>query len=527
MEPIPFIKTPPTGPVSPEIIAIDSPPPRKKRSLWGIILLVVLIALAGGAYGAYKVFFAAPNAEKILSQMFAALTNVETYEYSGNSVSEIDYTYPGDSVLGTTTLTIALNGVLDVRDRHAIETSNTLSIQAKAGNSTVLGAELEYRRTKGADYIKLNSFTFAVLPIDMSAFIGTWISLDSEDIAGAAKRYTTLSTEAFKEPSDADVQRIKDIIATTPWLDVSKRFPDEAVAGTQTHRYAVGLNTAATKKALLEILALLSPGQKPSPDQEKALDEALRQISGLQIESWIGVTDLLPYKTNLHGKLSFNTTNSANVKAEYTFRNYNAPVTVVAPDSARSFKDAMADFMRTMMEGSAPPASPEGDDLDPDLDGLTNAVERGYGTNPNKADTDGDGFNDGAEIKNGYNPTGAGKLPNAKSLENDAQRIIGIRRIQSALGLYFEKNSNYPAGPSFAQMAAQLFAADLGISGVPSDPIPGRSYVYGPGNCFSGICLNYVVGVLLENSSDAVLKNDVDGTVYGVNCADPAYCVKL
>ena len=492
-----------------------------------MILLIVLLALAGGAYGAYRIFFAAPTPEKILAQMFAALPNVGTYEYSGNSVSEINYTYPGDSLLGTTTLTLALSGVLDVRDRHAIQTSNTLSIQAKAGNSTVLGAELEYRRTKGADYIKLNNFSFAVLPIDVSAFIGTWISLDPEDIAGAAKRYTTLSTEAFKKPSDADVQKIKDIVATTPWLSVSKKLPDEAVAGTQAHRYAVGLNTAAAKKAILEIHAILSPGQTLSADQEQTLDEALRQIAGLQIESWIGITDLLPYKTNLHGKLSFNTTNSANVKAEYTFRNYNEPVTVAAPDSARSFKDVMADFMSTVVEGSASPASPEDGSLDPDLDGLSNALERAYGTDPKNADTDMDGFKDGDEIRKGYNPTGAGKLPNARSLENDAQRIIGIRRIQSALGLYFEKNSNYPAGPSFAQMAAQLFAADLGISGVPSDPIPGRSYVYGPGNCFSGICLNYAVGVLLENPADAVLKNDVDGVVYGVNCADPAYCVKL
>lgn len=42
--------------------------------------------------------------------------------------------------------------------------------------------------------------------------------------------------------------------------------------------------------------------------------------------------------------------------------------------------------------------------LDSDQDGLTNDEEKTYGTDPNKPDTDGDGYNDGSEIKAGYNP---------------------------------------------------------------------------------------------------------------------------
>lgn len=48
---------------------------------------------------------------------------------------------------------------------------------------------------------------------------------------------------------------------------------------------------------------------------------------------------------------------------------------------------------------------------DSDYDGLTDREEaKVYKTDPLKSDTDGDGYKDGDELKNGYNPNGAGKL---------------------------------------------------------------------------------------------------------------------
>lgn len=47
--------------------------------------------------------------------------------------------------------------------------------------------------------------------------------------------------------------------------------------------------------------------------------------------------------------------------------------------------------------------------VDSDNDGLDDKTEAALGTDINKADTDGDGYKDGEEVKNGYNPKGAGK----------------------------------------------------------------------------------------------------------------------
>jgi len=62
--------------------------------------------------------------------------------------------------------------------------------------------------------------------------------------------------------------------------------------------------------------------------------------------------------------------------------------------------------------------TPPSPSVDSDQDGLTDAEEPLFGTDPKKPDTDGDGFLDGAEVKGGYDPAkGQGaKLSDSKTL---------------------------------------------------------------------------------------------------------------
>lgn len=61
---------------------------------------------------------------------------------------------------------------------------------------------------------------------------------------------------------------------------------------------------------------------------------------------------------------------------------------------------------------------------DSDNDGLTDAEEITYGTNPNIADTDADGYSDGDEVANGYNPLGAGKLGAGTGIQTPPPAVI-------------------------------------------------------------------------------------------------------
>lgn len=55
--------------------------------------------------------------------------------------------------------------------------------------------------------------------------------------------------------------------------------------------------------------------------------------------------------------------------------------------------------------------------MDSDHDGLSDENEALFGTDPHNADSDNDGFLDGAEVQSGYNPTGEGKLADSAFLQ--------------------------------------------------------------------------------------------------------------
>lgn len=102
---------------------------------------------------------------------------------------------------------------------------------------------------------------------------------------------------------------------------------------------------------------------------------------------------------------------------------------------------AIGDYYLTKKSGdNAPVASVSstptvGLTLDLDFDIIPDLVEKIIGTNPEKVDTDGDGFNDLAEIKSGYSPLIAGS---AKLAQEEWQSLKD--KIKAADKEFFEEN---------------------------------------------------------------------------------------
>ena len=109
----------------------------------------------------------------------------------------------------------------------------------------------------------------------------------------------------------------------------------------------------------------------------------------------------------------------------------------------------------------------------------------------------------------------------------DARRIADLRETQNALELYYTKNNAYPAatvGDSWGGLKTTLIGAGIGVTTISNDPLgTSRSYQYDVSSDFQ----NYVERATLEDSNNPALTDDVDATVYSIDCSDPNYCVQF
>jgi prepilin-type N-terminal cleavage/methylation domain-containing protein len=109
-------------------------------------------------------------------------------------------------------------------------------------------------------------------------------------------------------------------------------------------------------------------------------------------------------------------------------------------------------------------------------------------------------------------------LAPSKGKARDAKRISDLGNIQLAISLYYDRCKQYPSAitgtlssinagcPSGISLASY-------ISTMPVSPTPG-SYTYATAGSPPN---DYVLAVALESYSE-VLKDDIDGTVLGLQC---------
>ena len=88
------------------------------------------------------------------------------------------------------------------------------------------------------------------------------------------------------------------------------------------------------------------------------------------------------------------------------------------PNKADTDGDGYKDWLE--LNGGFSPHNPKKiklEDNDNDGDGLSDRMELNFNTNLDNPDTDGDGFKDGAEINGGYDPLKPGKIKLTKKIE--------------------------------------------------------------------------------------------------------------
>ncbi len=128
----------------------------------------------------------------------------------------------------------------------------------------------------------------------------------------------------------------------------------------------------------------------------------------------------------------------------------------------------------------------------------------------------------------------------------DARRISDLRNVQTGLELYFSKCGFYPGDPEsgtscigrtdgtggvpfgdWSILKTALTGSSIGVNSIPSDPGPAGYQYSSDGN-------GYVLAATLDDPSNPALNDDVDGSVFGVDCGsfistteETAYCIQF
>jgi hypothetical protein len=214
--------------------------------------------------------------------------------------------------------------------------------------------------------------------------------------------------------------------ARTPFLTVTEALKAEVVDGRDAHHYRVRPEPLFLKDAYVS--AETARLGRPLSDKETAdADAFFAALAPETGEIWIGKRDGLPKRLRLafaydDGK------RSGRLEASVAFSRFGEEPVIAGPEQAEDVTPLLASLLVGLREhlpmaksgqaqrGAADARSglpvqafsPGSEDVD--SDGLSALLEYFYGTDPNVADTDGDGMSDGDEVSSGRNPAGPGPL---------------------------------------------------------------------------------------------------------------------
>jgi len=107
----------------------------------------------------------------------------------------------------------------------------------------------------------------------------------------------------------------------------------------------------------------------------------------------------------------------------------------------------------------------------------------------------------------------------------DVQKIANLRQISLALELYYLDNQTYPQieESSPAERWDGLISEFKDGNYLASSLTGNENYDYQYLNGGE----NYILRVLLKNSENPLLSNDLDNEIEEVNCANPYYCIRM
>lgn len=296
---------------------------------------------------------------------------------------------------------LTYEGVMDLRALPQVSYDGTLTLRTRPGSAGE-SAMFLVRQVEGRTFLRIESAPNVLL--DLLTLQGidpnVWNELESPN------DLFLLIGEPFA-PLFADEtvgEQIRARVGTLSWLIQPQATLTEILHGRVTRIYTAELSVDALATFVREFGSLFTLSKEPthlSLEQQKAWQ-------GTRMNLWIDVRRhelrrlLLQRANGDDFDVAIQEINP-DVHIQLPVNDVALPLTLDRSEPLPS-EELDASLEEPVTETSSTPSS------DVDADGLTDAEETFYGTDPLRFDTDGDGYGDGDEVQHGYNPVGTGAL---------------------------------------------------------------------------------------------------------------------
>lgn len=297
-------------------------------------------------------------------------------------------------------------------------------------NISGMNYEVDLESITTPEKIYLRASKLPPIPgFELSNYLNQWFYYD---IADLAKDLPTVEPLTAEEQNN--LNQWKDLFTRAygeaSFIEISERLPDESISGVNCYHEKLIIDKEKFNQFMTKSFDIAAQMGNTNSAMNTNISEMKNIINSYEplidklnenygLEIWVGKNDLIPYKAAATFTNNELPSVSYEISISVVLSNINQTVSVETPQATKSLDQIWQELTNSALDTSfinsnsninTNSSISENLAKDSDNDGLTDMEEIIYGTDSQNPDSDGDGYKDGAEVDNGYNPLGPGKL---------------------------------------------------------------------------------------------------------------------